>query len=155
MNGPSLGIAIALGSSSGGLSGEIGLFVGQLLQARHQHLRLDLLGDRLVVLLLDELARRLAGAEAADLRLVALDQFGVLLVEALVDLLAIDGHLDVLLARADVLDLDGLLELDRLASAVAVAALSVGRWRRRRRFRGVRVCRRRPSVCAPSELAGR
>jgi hypothetical protein len=90
-----------------------GLLVGQLLQARHQHLRLDLLGDRLVVLPLDQLARGLAGAEAADLRLVALDQFRVLLVEPLVDLLALDGDLDVLLARADVLDLDRLLQFDR------------------------------------------
>ena len=67
-----------------------------------------------VVLLLDELARRLAGAEPADLRLVALDHLRVLLVEPLVDLLAVDRHLDVLLARADFLDLDRLLELDRL-----------------------------------------
>ena len=63
------------------------LLVGQLLQAGHQHLGLDLLGDRLVVLLLDQLTWGFAGAEPADLRLVALDQFRVLLVEPLVDLL--------------------------------------------------------------------
>ena len=46
--------------------------------------------------------------------LASADQFAELLAEAAVDVLAIDGDLDVLLARADVLDLDGLVELDGL-----------------------------------------
>src|SRR5262249_3700156 len=71
------------------------------------------MGARLVVAPLDELAGGLAGPEPADLGLIALHQFGVLLVEPLVDLLALDGHLDVLLARPDVTDLDRLDELDR------------------------------------------
>jgi hypothetical protein len=45
------------------------------------------------------------------LRLVAARQFGELLVEPLVDGPAINGHLDVLLARPDVLDIDRLLKL--------------------------------------------
>ena len=44
----------------------------------------------------------------------------ILLVEPLVDVVAIDGDLDVLLARADVLDLDGLVELLGFVSSVVL-----------------------------------
>ena len=86
--------------------------LGELLQAGQQHLALDLIADLLVEAALDDAARRLAGPEAGHVGVG--DQLAELLVEAAVDVLAIDRDLDVLLARADVADLDGLLELDRL-----------------------------------------
>ena len=48
----------------GRAEGGDGLLLGQLLQAGHQHLRLDLLGHAVVVLLLDHLAGRFARPEA-------------------------------------------------------------------------------------------
>ena len=89
------------------------LLFRELLEARHEDLRLHFLGHRIVVALLDHLAGGLAGAEPANLRLIAERQFRELLVEALVDLGALNGDLDVLLARSGVLDLDLLVELLR------------------------------------------
>ena len=87
--------------------------LGELFEAGQQHLGLDLVADFLVEAALDDLARRLAGPEAGHVGVG--DQLAELLAEAVVDVLAIDGDLDVLLARADVLDLDRLVELDGLA----------------------------------------
>ena len=55
----------------------------------------------------------------------SLDQFAELLVEQLVDVVAVDGDLDVLLARADVFDLDVLVELFRLFFLALFSAVAV------------------------------
>src|SRR5262245_30695185 len=56
-------------------------------------------------------------------------QLAILLVELGLDVVALDGHLDVLLAGPDVLELDGLLELFRLVAIEnrGVARLGHGR----------------------------
>ena len=86
--------------------------LAQLLQAGHHDLALDLIGDFLLVAALDHLARRLAGAEAGDVGVR--DQLAELVVQPALDHDAIDGDLDVLLARPDVLDLNLLGQLGRL-----------------------------------------
>ena len=78
--------------------------LGELLEAGQQHFGLDLVADFLLEAALDDLARRLAGPEAGDVGVG--DQLAELLAEPVVDVVAVDGDLDVLLARADVLDLD-------------------------------------------------
>src|SRR5262249_18401340 len=85
------------------------VILGKLLQAGQQDLPLDLVADFLVETPDDHFARGLAGPEAGDLGV--LDQFGNLLVETGVDVLALHGDFDVLLARAGVDDLDRLVEL--------------------------------------------
>ena len=99
--------------------------LGELLEAGHQDFAADVLGDGRLELALDVLARGLAGAEPGDGGGAVLEQLVELLLEPLVDGVAVDGDLDVLLARADVGDLDGLLEL-----AVARPAWPRPRWRR-------------------------
>ena len=86
--------------------------LGKLLQAGQQHLALDLIADLLLKAAFDDAARRLAGPEAGHIGIG--DQLTDFLAEAAVDVLAIDRDVDVLLAWADIADIDGLLELDRL-----------------------------------------
>ena len=75
-----------------------------LLQAGHQERRLDLAGDLLAEPLLDELPGRVAGAEARDRRLAG--HLAERVLELLLDVGPGDRDLDVLLAGADVADLD-------------------------------------------------
>ena len=82
-----------------------------MLQASHQHLTANVLRDRRLELALDEFSRRFAGPESGDRSAAILEQLVELLLESLVDCVSIDRDLDVLLARTDVGDLDGLLEL--------------------------------------------
>ena len=96
--------------------------LGELFEAGQQHLGLDLVADLLLEAAFDDLARRLAGPEAGHVGVG--DQLAELLVEAVVDVRAVDGDLDVLLARADVVDLDRLVELGRL---LVLAVLGHGR----------------------------
>ncbi|MFO0930681.1 MAG: hypothetical protein U0736_27235 [Gemmataceae bacterium] len=88
------------------------MVLAELFETGEQHLTLDLVADLLEEALLDQLPRRLAGAESGD------GGLGHQLLEVVVhpplDVLPVDRHLDVLLARADVLDLHGLTELLRL-----------------------------------------
>ena len=88
-----------------------GRVLGELLQAGHQELRLGLAVDFLLELALDDLAGGLAGAEAGDLRRVLEHQVGELLLDQGVDGDPLDGHLDVLAARAGVGDFDLLGQL--------------------------------------------
>src|SRR5262249_18984979 len=82
-----------------------------------------LVADLALEAALDELARRLAGAEAGDGGVG--DQLLELVVEAVLDVAAVDGNLDVLLARADLPDLDRLVQLWGLVVVAGVVAVGV------------------------------
>ena len=85
------------------------LLFAQLFQAGHEHGHLDLVVDLLAKLADDDLARGLAGPEAGHHGVAF--QFLDLFIDQRVDVVPAHGHLDVLLAGADVLDLDDLVEL--------------------------------------------
>jgi len=80
-----------------------------LLERGHEQRRLDLFGDLLAEPLLDQLAGSPAGPEARDLG-VSLEGAQRVL-ELMLDLGPRDGHLEMLLARPDILDLDIDIEL--------------------------------------------
>src|SRR5262249_39031275 len=76
-----------------------------------EDLGLDLIGDILVKALFDDLAGRLAGAEPGDNRFPIGHELLDLLVHLRIDGRALDCHLDVFLARPDVLEFDRLRQL--------------------------------------------
>ena len=101
------------------------VLVGELFEALQQHLGLNLLVDVLAEAFFDDLARRFTRPEAGHVGIH--HQLAVLLIEAGVDVGPFDGNLDVLLARADVDQLDGLVQLFGLLLLAVLAC----RFRRR------------------------
>ena len=84
------------------------LLVSELLEAGKHDFGFDLVADVLVKAPLDDLAGGLAGPEPRDDGICY--QLAVLFVQSAVDRLALDGHLDVLLARTDIAHFDVLAE---------------------------------------------
>ena len=107
------------------------MVLGQLFQAGEEDLVLDLVADIFFKAFFDQLARRLAGTEARHGGIT--DQFRELLVQPGVDVAAVHGYGDVLLARSRIAHVHRLLEFGRLFVGFSFGrgdsgALAFGDW---------------------------